>query len=192
MNSPDLPWMTGLTRSPAPIDEELMELLGLDDEDEEPSPGILEENASLLEDEPDPGEPVEDPPYEDRPLEVLIDDLGSDDAEVRERAVDAIARRGSGAVAPLIEALSLADDRRRWCVAEALAALGDEAIPALIAALGMKRHRQGSCNARAYRRACRAAAHCGACRRRWRGAVRRPLCAPGDRRRGGSLPFRGA
>ena len=123
-------------QSGPPIDEELMELLGLDDEDEEPSPGILEENASLLEDEPDPGEPVEDPPYEDRPLEVLIDDLGSDDAEVRERAVDAIARRGSGAVAPLIEALSLADDRRRWCVAEALAALGDEAIPALIAALG--------------------------------------------------------
>ncbi|MFY1644489.1 HEAT repeat domain-containing protein, partial [Methanoculleus bourgensis] len=134
---PDEPPGPPMDDRPEPLtDEELMILFGPGDGDEEPSPGIIGKDAGLPEDEPDPGEPVEDPPYEDRPMEVLIDDLGSDDTEVRERAVDAIAKRGSGAVAPLIEALSLADDRRRWCVAEALAALGDEAIPALIAALG--------------------------------------------------------
>jgi len=102
---------------------------------EGPSPLVIKNSASLPEDESGP--PDESAiAVDDRPVELLIDDLGSDDAGVRERAVYAIARRGSGAVAPLIEALSLADDRKRWCVAEALAAIGEEAIPALIAALG--------------------------------------------------------
>ncbi|NLA38283.1 MAG: PBS lyase, partial [Methanomicrobiales archaeon] len=90
---------------------------------EEPPPAIIVE-----------GEP--EPAVEDRPTEMLIDDLGSDDAGVRERAADTIVERGSEAVAPLIAALSLAEGRRRWYVAEILTALGDEAIPALITALG--------------------------------------------------------
>jgi len=86
-------------------------------------------------------EPVEEavssaPDLDDLPIKYLIDDLGSDDTEVRKRAAAAIAGHGAEAVAPLIEALSRADGRRRWCVAEILAALGGDAIPALIAALG--------------------------------------------------------
>lgn len=73
---------------------------------------------------------------DDRPIEVLIDDLGSDHSEIWERAVGTIVERGSEAITPLIDSLSSADDRRRWCVAEALANIGDDAIPALIAALG--------------------------------------------------------
>jgi len=71
-----------------------------------------------------------------RPVESLIDDLGSDDAGVRGRAADAVAERGIDAVTPLIRALARAEDGRRWCIAEALALIGKDSIPALIAALG--------------------------------------------------------
>ena len=117
-------------RSEPLTDAELMRLLGLDDEDDEPSSGTPGYRAFPAEDEPTFA------PGEDRPVESLIDDLGSPDADIRRRAVDAIREHGADAVAPLVEALARADDGRRWCVAEALAAIGDDAIPALIAALG--------------------------------------------------------
>ena len=125
-------------RSESLSDEELMRLLGFDDGADEPSPGIIELDACLTEDDPGSDEPAATvfAPHEDRPVESLIDDLGSTDAEVRGRAMDAVAGRGTDAVAPLIEALTRADDGRRWCVAEALALIGEDAIPALIAALG--------------------------------------------------------
>lgn len=119
-------------------DDELIELLGFDDEDNEQP---LEVTGC----DTDPDEPAEATipasvdevaQYAARSMESLIDDLGSDDADIRDRAASAIVGRGTDAVAPLIEALPLADDRKRWCVAETLAAIGDGAIPALIAALG--------------------------------------------------------
>ncbi len=91
----------------------------------------------LVEGAPSPAfDGVTEPDLYDLPIEYLIDDLGSDDAGVRKRAAVAIAGHGSEAVAPLVEALSRADGRRRWCVAEVLAALGGDAIPELIVALG--------------------------------------------------------
>ncbi|MFA7197654.1 MAG: HEAT repeat domain-containing protein [Methanoculleus sp.] len=118
-------------RSESLTDEELMRMLGLDDDD--PSPGAPGYAAPSVEDEPAVADAL---PDRDRPVESLIDDLGSPDARVRGRAGRAVTERGADAVAPLIEALARADDRRRWCVAEALALVGENAIPALIAALG--------------------------------------------------------
>ena len=117
---------------PVPLtDEELMRMLGLDDDDS--SPGAPGYAAFSVEDEPAVAPVL---PDRDRPVESLVDDLGSPDAGVRGRAARAVTERGADAVAPLIEALARADDRRRWCVAEALALIGEDAIPALIAALG--------------------------------------------------------
>ena len=124
---------------PEPLtDEELMELLGFDDEDDKQpieaagcdtdSCGPADSTISAPADEAIP--------YEDLSVESLIDGLGGDDAEARDRAASAIAERGTDAVPPLIEALALADDGKRWCVAETLAAIGEDSIPALIAALG--------------------------------------------------------
>jgi HEAT repeat protein len=110
-------------RSDTPTDEELMRMLGFDDGDVGFFPGIVEYDGSLPEDE-------------ERPLESLIDDLGSDDAGVRGHAMDAVAERGADAVTSLIQALARAEDGRRWCIAEALALIGEDSIPALIAALG--------------------------------------------------------
>ncbi len=108
-------------------DEELMRLLGLDDGGDEPSAWGVEFDTFPSDDEPDDIVPE---PDLDRPLEELIGDLGSPDADVRRCAA------GADAVAPLIRALARADDGSRWCIAEALALIGEDAIPALIAALG--------------------------------------------------------
>ncbi|WP_241481305.1 HEAT repeat domain-containing protein [Methanoculleus sediminis] len=113
-------------------DEELMQILEFDDDASRSGIDELEFELDLAEEEPAPVAAGSD----ERPIESLIDDLGSDDAEVRGRAVGAIAERGADAVEPLVRALALAGDRRRWCVAEALALIGEDSIPALIAALG--------------------------------------------------------
>lgn len=130
---PDEPPSLASDDLPAPYpgslsDEELMQILEFDDDAS--SPGIAELDPE--EEEPAPVAAGSD----ERPIESLIDDLGSDDAGVRGRAVGAIAERGADAVEPLVRALALADDRQRWCVAEALALIGEDSIPALIAALG--------------------------------------------------------
>ncbi len=122
-------------------DDELTQMFGFDDVDAELSPGFVESGAWLPEDEPaavarTPAPVREDAVDEERPMESLIDDLCSEDAGVRGRAVDAVAKRGVDAVTPLIRALARADDGRRWCIAEALALIGKDSIPALIAALG--------------------------------------------------------
>lgn len=110
-------------RPDALTDEELIRMLGFDDGDVGFSPGVVGYDDIPPEDE-------------ERPLELLIDDLGSNDAGVRGRAVTAVAEHGADAVEPLVHALARADDGRRWCVAEALALIGEDSIPALIAALG--------------------------------------------------------
>ncbi len=120
-------------------DDELMQMLGFGDGDLDPSSGFAdldlsdEEPAAVTASLP-ARETVEGD--DERPIESLIDDLGSDDADVRGRAVDAITERGADAVDPLVRALALADDGRRWCIAEALALIGEGSIPPLIAALG--------------------------------------------------------
>lgn len=136
----DLPDL--LQPAPAPVDDGWsVELPGFDDADAEHPPGIATYDPAptdLAGDATTPSPPGSASaviPYEDRPLETLIADLCGDDPGLRERALDTLAERGAPAVAPLIEALSLADDRRRWCVAEALAAIGRDAIPPLIDAL---------------------------------------------------------
>ncbi|WP_301677416.1 HEAT repeat domain-containing protein [Methanoculleus methanifontis] len=108
-------------------DEEIIQIFEFDD-----ASSSVTAELDLLEDETTATTPVSD----DRPIESLIEDLGSDDAEVRGRAVVTIAERGADAVDPLVLALALADDGRRWCIAEALALIGEDSIPALIAALG--------------------------------------------------------
>lgn len=113
-------------------DDELMKMLGLDDGDadrEPPGEGLAAVTSpSMI------GEVMG---WDDeRPTELLIADLGSDDANLRAHAIDAIAGRGVDAVEPLIRALAHAGDGERWCVAEALALIGEDSIPALIAALG--------------------------------------------------------
>jgi HEAT repeat protein len=121
-------------------DDELGQMFGFDDGDLDSSPEFVElilpeeEPAAVTAALPLAREAAE--VIDERALELLIDDLGSDDAEVRGRAVGAIAERGADAVEPLVRALALADDGRRWCIAEALAMIGEDAIPALIAALG--------------------------------------------------------
>ena len=115
-------------------DEELMRMLGFDDGDVNPPPGGLEFDA--LPPAADPSPAREAAVDADRPVASLIEDLSSDDADVREHATIALAGRGGEAVLPLVGALARADDRRRWCVAEALALIGAASIPALIAALG--------------------------------------------------------
>ncbi|MCM2466020.1 PBS lyase [Methanoculleus sp. CWC-02] len=122
-------------------DDEFMQMFEFDDGDVKPTPGIVEFDLCLPENEPAVVACIPAPAYdaavdEERPLESLIDDLGSDDAGVRGRAVNAVAERGADAVAPLIRALGRADDGRRWCIAEALALIGTDSIPPLIAALG--------------------------------------------------------
>ncbi|PKL61945.1 MAG: PBS lyase [Methanomicrobiales archaeon HGW-Methanomicrobiales-2] len=118
-------------------DDELMRMLGFDDGDVDATSGLLEFDASLQEDEPAAATPAcEVAVDQERPVKSLIDDLGSDDAGVRGRAMDAIAEHGADAVTPLIRALALTGDRRRWCVAETLALIGEGSIPPLIAALG--------------------------------------------------------
>lgn len=144
---------------PEPLtDEELMRLLGLDDAgdgpsswgngfDTFPSEGDIEfEIAEPGIDEPGIDEPRDVPvvPDSDRPLEPLIEDLGSADTETRRRAAAAVAGRGADAVLPLLRALARADDGKRWCIAEALVRIGDGAIPALIAALGSREMQTGA------------------------------------------------
>jgi HEAT repeat protein len=151
-DEPDIPLEHPPDDEPAPqpeplTDEELMRLLGLDDGGDEPSAWGADFGTFPLAGDPDPDEPVVVPdpdepadsivvPDNNRPLELLIGDLGSPDAEVRRCAVRAVAECGADAVSPLIRALARADDRSRWCIAEALALIGEDAIPALIAALG--------------------------------------------------------
>ena len=137
----ELPVSIPLLSNPAPFSDELVNLPDSGGEEDEPSFPGLESGACLPGDEPGPDEPVAAalPPLSlDKgcSTESLVDDLGSPDAGVRGRAARAVTERGADAVAPLIEALTRADDRRRWCVAEALALVGEDAIPALIAALG--------------------------------------------------------
>jgi len=121
--SPECPPDGGPAPRPdALTDEELIRMLGFDDGDVGFS-GVVEYDDVPPEDE-------------ERPLESLIDDLGSDDAGVRGRAVTAVAEHGADAVEPLVHALARAEDGRRWCVAEALALIGEDSIPTLIAALG--------------------------------------------------------
>ncbi len=124
-----------------PTDDELMQMFGFDDGGVEPTPEVVEFDVCLPEDEPSalactPTPVREGAVDEERPVESLIDDLGSNDAGIRGHAVDAVAGRGADAVTPLIRALARADDGRRWCIAEALALIGKDSIPALIAALG--------------------------------------------------------
>ncbi len=139
----------------SPGDEDVAIIPGLDDRDDKPSPEPAEDEFCWFEDAYDPTGDVSDLPedvsgpadvttdavpslslHENRPIELLIADIGSDDADLRERAIHAVAERGDDAVAPLVRALALADEGRRWCVAEALALIGEGAIPALVAALG--------------------------------------------------------
>lgn len=121
---------------PLPVNSKPFKPPDSDDKGDEPSlPGLVRD-ACLPEDESGPDEPAVVSVVEERPIASLVDDLGSDDAGIRERAAHALAERGIDAVAPLIRALALVDDGRRWCVAEALALIGEDAIPALIAALG--------------------------------------------------------
>ncbi len=118
-------------------DDELMRMLGFDEGDVDATSGLLEFDAFLQEDEPAAAAAAcEVAVDQERPVESLIDDLGSDDAGVRGRAMDAIAEHGADAVTPLIRALALTGDRRRWCVAETLVLIGEGSIPPLIAALG--------------------------------------------------------
>lgn len=119
-------------------DDELMRLLGLDDGGDEPSAWGADFDTFPSADVPEPDESANAPVVTDngRPLEELIGDLESPDAELRRCAAGAVAERGADAVDPLIRALARADDGSRWCIAGALARIGEDAIPALIAALG--------------------------------------------------------
>ena len=113
-------------------DDELMKMLGLDDGDADLEPPG-EESVPVT-----PSSMVSEVVGwdDERPIESLIADLGSDDADLRAYAINAIAGRGVDAVEPLIRALAHAGDGERWCVAEALALIGEDSIPALITALG--------------------------------------------------------
>ena len=120
--------------------DELMQMPGFEDGDFDPFSGLAELDLS---EEDLAAVTASLPPLSEaaggdaeRPIESLIDDLGSDDAGVRGRAVSAVADRGADAVEPLVRALALAGDGERWCIAEALTLIGEESIPALIAALG--------------------------------------------------------
>ena len=120
--------------------DELREMPGFEDGDLDPFSGLAEldlseEDLAVVNASPPPISEAAGGDDE-RPIESLIDDLGSDDAGVRGRAASAVAERGADAVEPLVRALALAGDGERWCFAEALALIGEESIPALIAALG--------------------------------------------------------
>lgn len=142
-DEPDIPLEHPPDDEPAPqpeplTDEELMRLLGLDDGGDEPSAWGADSGDLPSAGVPDPGEPADVVvvPGNNRPLEELIGDLESPDAELRRCTAGAAAEHGADAVSPLIRALARADDGSRWCIAEALALIGKDAIPALIAALG--------------------------------------------------------
>jgi len=121
---------TSASRSESLSDEELMRMLGFEDDDV---------GSTFYSPEPD-----EISLQEDRPIASLIEDLMSNDGVVRRRAAEAIAEHGADAVDPLVHALAHADEARRWRIADALVMIGEEAIPALIAALGDEETRMGA------------------------------------------------
>ncbi len=77
-----------------------------------------------------------DNPWDTKPIEFLIAELGNENGQVRQQARDAVMTKEHSAVVPLTDALKSENEHRRWEAAKALVELHDPATaPALVEAL---------------------------------------------------------